>query len=55
MPETIGYIPCAKNPLRLARVLRILHEALPPCLGLSKVTTGKNIPQGIDRSMQTPV
>ena len=28
LPDILGYIPRAENPLRLARVLRILHEAL---------------------------
>src|SRR6266403_1688644 len=32
LPETIGYIPCAKNPLRFAPVLRIVHGARNPCL-----------------------
>jgi hypothetical protein len=55
LPETIGYILCAGNPVRLAQVLRILHEALPPCLGPSGITAYRNIPQGIDKSMQSRV
>jgi hypothetical protein len=27
-----GYIPLAKNPLRIAPVLRILHDAIPAAL-----------------------
>jgi hypothetical protein len=55
LPETIGYIACAKNPLRFASVLRILHGTRSPLSLPSRGNGRKNMAKSVDKSMQSPV